>query len=214
VSAAVDAEAARRLPGTGGDAAMAAQDLPGVARAAPGATGLVIWGAAPAESRVLFDGVEIPALTHFGGFRSTVGAELVRRINVVPGAYGAEYGRALGGLVRIEPRPLETSGSHLVLDANLLDGGASFRGGVGRLASPPPHARAISIGPTAARCRRRRWIRRRRNRCFPSHATPTRSSRRRCRSVNAPRCARSRWRRPIACAARATPTPRAATFSR
>jgi len=133
VGTAVDAEAARHLPGTGGDPALAAQNLPGVARAAPGATGLVVWGAAPAESRVLFDGVEIPALTHFGGFRSTVGAELVGRIDVVPGAYGAEYGRALGGLLRIEPRPLETSGAHMVLDANLLDGGASFRGGVGRL---------------------------------------------------------------------------------
>jgi hypothetical protein len=94
---------------------------------------VVVWGAAPAESRVLFDGVEIPALTHFGGFRSTVGAELVGRIDVVPGAYGTEYGRALGGLVRIDPRPLETSGSHLVLDANLLDGGAAWRGGIGRL---------------------------------------------------------------------------------
>ncbi len=133
VETAVDAETARHLPGTGGDAALAAQDLPGVARPAPGATGVVVWGAAPAESRVLFDGVEIPALTHFGGFRSTVGAELVGRIDVVPGAYGAEYGRALGGLVRIEPRALETSGSHLVLDANLLDGGAAWRGGIGRL---------------------------------------------------------------------------------
>jgi hypothetical protein len=133
VGTAVDAAAARKLPGTGGDPSLAAQDLPGIARAAPGATGLVIWGAAPAESRVLFDGVEIPALTHFGGFRSTVGAELVGRIDVVPGAYGADYGRALGGLVRIEPRPLETSGSHLVVDANLLDGGVAWRGGVGRL---------------------------------------------------------------------------------
>ena len=133
VGTGIEREAARHLPGTGGDPALAAQDLPGVARAAPGATGLVIWGAAPAESRILFDGVEIPALTHFGGFRSTVGAELVGRIDVVPGAYGADYGRALGGLVRIEPRPLETGGSHLVVDANLLDGGAAWRGGVGRL---------------------------------------------------------------------------------
>ncbi len=133
VGTAVDAETARHLPGTGGDPALAAQDLPGVARSAPGATGLVVWGAAPAESRVLFDGVEIPALTHFGGFRSTVGAELIGRIDVVPGAYGADYGRALGGLVRIEPRPLDTSGSHVALDANLLDGGAAWRGGIGRL---------------------------------------------------------------------------------
>ncbi len=130
VATAVDAEQARHLPGTGGDPSLAAQDLPGVARAAPGAIGLVIWGAAPAESRVLFDGVEIPALTHFGGFRSTVGAELVGRIDVVPGAYGADYGRALGGLVRIEPRALERAGNHLLLDANLLDSAAAWRGGV------------------------------------------------------------------------------------
>jgi hypothetical protein len=127
VSAAVDGEQARQLPGTGGDPALAAQDLPGVARAAPGAIGLVVWGATPAETRVLFDGVEIPALYHFGGFRSTVGAALVGRIEVVPGAYGAEYGRALGGLVRIDPRPLEANGTHLLLDANLLDTAVSVR---------------------------------------------------------------------------------------
>jgi hypothetical protein len=127
VSASIDGEHARHLPGTGGDPVAAAQDLPGVARPAPGATGLVVWGAAPAETRVLFDGVEIPALYHFGGFRSAVGGELVERIEVVPGAYGAEYGRALGGLVRIEPRRLEANGTHLLLDANLLDASASVR---------------------------------------------------------------------------------------
>jgi hypothetical protein len=126
VGTAVGADESRGLAGTGGDPALAAQDLPGVARPAPGATGVVVWGAAPAESRVLFDDVEIPALYHFGGFRSAVGAELVGRIDVVPGAYGAEYGRALGGLVRVESRPLE-AGTHLALDASLLDAAASLR---------------------------------------------------------------------------------------
>ena len=62
VSTSVDAEQARRLPGAAGDPSSAAKDLPGVSRPAPGATGLVMWGAAPAESRVLFEGIEIPAL--------------------------------------------------------------------------------------------------------------------------------------------------------
>src|SRR5262245_51453630 len=132
VSTAVDAEQARQLPGTGGDPAAAAQDLPGVARPAPGATGLVVWGSAPAETRVLYEGIEIPALYHFGGFRSTVGAELVGRIEVVPGAYSAEYGRALGGLVRVDPRPLAANETHAVLDANLLDGAVAIRGGGAR----------------------------------------------------------------------------------
>jgi outer membrane receptor protein involved in Fe transport len=149
----VDVEQSRRIPGTGGDPALAAQDLPGVARPAPGAAGLVIWGAAPAESRVLFDGVEIPALTHFGGFRSTVGAELVGRIEVVPGAFGAEYGRALGGLVRIDSRSFEGSstGSHLVLDANLLDASVSARGVGPRGLRVAAAARTSHLGETYGR---------------------------------------------------------------
>jgi hypothetical protein len=130
LSASVSTDEARRLPGTGADPALAAQDLPGVARPAPGATGLVVWGATPAESRVLYDGIEIPALTHFGGFRSTVGSELVGSVDVVPGAYGAEYGRALGGLVRIEPRPLAPDEPRLVLDANLLDASITARAAI------------------------------------------------------------------------------------
>src|SRR6185369_15627203 len=38
ISTAVDAVEARRLPGAGGDPALAAQNLPGVARPPPGAT--------------------------------------------------------------------------------------------------------------------------------------------------------------------------------
>ena len=48
------------------------------------------------------DGVDIPALYHVGGFRSTINSDLVRAINLSPGAYGADYGRGLGGLVRID----------------------------------------------------------------------------------------------------------------
>jgi hypothetical protein len=130
VSTVVDAAEARRLAGTGGDPVVAAQDLPGVARPAPGATGLVVWGSPPAETRVVYEGIEIPALYHFGGFRSTVGAELVGRIDVVPGAFSAEYGRSIGGLVRVDARGIDREGSRLVLDANLLDASASVRGAV------------------------------------------------------------------------------------
>jgi hypothetical protein len=151
VSADIGGDSARGLPGTGGDPALAAQDLPGVARPAPGATGLVVWGSAPAETRVLFDGVEIPALYHFGGFRSTVGAALVERIEVVPGAYSAEYGRALGGLVRIDSRRLEAGDEHLALDANLLDASASWRARLLQRLRLGIAARASYLGQTYGR---------------------------------------------------------------
>src|SRR5579871_424724 len=140
VSSALGADEAERLPGTGDDPSVAAQDLPGVARPAPGATGLVLWGATPSESRVFFDDIQIPALYHFGGFRSTVGADLVGRIDVVPGAYGAEYGRAAGGLVRVDGLPLADTGTHLSLEASFLDASASVATSVGK------HLRVAAAG--------------------------------------------------------------------
>ncbi len=63
---------------------------------------LIVWGSAPNETRVNVDGVEIPTLYHVGGLRSTINSDLVRSINLSPGSYGADYGRGLGGLVRID----------------------------------------------------------------------------------------------------------------
>jgi hypothetical protein len=98
----VAAEDLRQAPGAQGDSGKAVQNLPGVARAPLAGGELVLWGATPEESRVLFDGIEIPALYHLSGLRSTVNSALVRSLALVPGGYGAGYGRGLGGLVRIE----------------------------------------------------------------------------------------------------------------
>src|SRR5262249_7525215 len=81
-------EEARRVPGTQGDTLKVVQNLPGVARAALGTGQIIVWGAAPEDTRVDVDGVEIPALYHVGGYRSTLTSELVRSIELVPGAYG------------------------------------------------------------------------------------------------------------------------------
>src|ERR1019366_5136270 len=62
-------EEARRVPGTQGDTLKVVQNLPGVARSSFGSGELIVWGAAPNETKVNVDGVEIPALYHVGGFR-------------------------------------------------------------------------------------------------------------------------------------------------
>src|SRR6202142_1815387 len=69
-------EEARRVPGTQGDTLKVVQNLPGVARASFGSGGLVVWGSSAKETRVPIDGVEIPALYHMGGLRSTVHSDL------------------------------------------------------------------------------------------------------------------------------------------
>jgi TonB family protein len=114
-------EEARRVPGTQGDTLKVVQNLPGVARSSFGSGELIVWGAAPNETKVNVDGVEIPALYHVGGFRSTINSDLVRSIDLSPGSYGAEYGRGLGGLVRIDLGPLAKEGTHGYVAADVLD---------------------------------------------------------------------------------------------
>jgi TonB family protein len=114
-------EEARRVPGTQGDTLKVVQNLPGVGRSAFGSGQLIVWGSAPRETVVNVDGVEVPALYHVGGLRSTINADLVRSIDLSPGSYGAEYGRGLGGLVRIELAPLNKEGVHGYVAADVID---------------------------------------------------------------------------------------------
>jgi hypothetical protein len=67
------------------------------------------------------DGVEIPMLYHVGGMRSTINADLVRSIDLSPGSFGAEYGRGLGGLVRIELQDPGREGVHGYIAADVVD---------------------------------------------------------------------------------------------
>lgn len=123
----VSAEQARRIPGTQGDVLRVVESLPGVARATAGSGALVVWGAAPEDTRVLVDGVPIPRLYHDGGFRSVVSGDLVANVELLAGAYGAAYGRGLGGLVRVETRSLDERGVHGAISIDAFDAGASVR---------------------------------------------------------------------------------------
>jgi hypothetical protein len=96
----ISAKLARELPG-GGDAAKIVQSLPAVARPPAGSSDIVIWGAAPNESRVFVDGVPVMALYHVGGYRSAVGNDLIGDIHLTPAAFGPDRGRAIGGVIDI-----------------------------------------------------------------------------------------------------------------
>ena len=127
----IKAEEGRRIPGTGGDTLKVVQNLPGVARASFGSGQLVVWGAAPNDTRIYVDNVRIPLLYHGGGLRSTVNSDLVRAINLTPGGYGSEYGRGLGGLVTIDTRSLRNDRVHGYVAADLIDASAMVEAPVG-----------------------------------------------------------------------------------
>ncbi len=154
VSTEVSADQARRIPGTQGDVLRVVENLPGVGRASVGAGQLVVWGAAPEDTRVLLDGVPVPRLYHDGGLRSVVPGDLIASVELAPGGYDARYGRGLGGLVSATTRPLDGDGVHGVVSADLYDAAATVRANLGRgvrasVGARRSHLDALLTGATA-----------------------------------------------------------------
>jgi TonB family protein len=154
VSTEVGADQARRIPGTQGDVLRVVENLPGVGRSAVGSGQLVVWGAAPEDTRVLLDGVPVPRLYHDGGLRSVVPGDFVQSVELIPGGYDAPYGRGIGGLVSATSRTLEGDGFHGVVSADLYDLAASARAHLGRgvrvsLGARRSHLDALLTGATA-----------------------------------------------------------------
>jgi len=125
----LSATQARAQAGTHDDPVKVIENLPGLARAGFGSDQLVLWGAAPEDSRVYVDGVEIPQLFHGSGIRSTINGNLLQSVSLSPGAYGVDYGRAIGGMVRLETRDL-ADGYHATADVSTLDASALVSGPV------------------------------------------------------------------------------------
>lgn len=131
VSTKVEADQARRVAGTQGDVLKIVENMPGVARASAGSGQVVVWGASPEDTRVYVDDVRVPLLYHFGGLRSVVHTDLVQAVELIPGGYGASYGRGLGGLITVTTRDSDAKRRHVTAQVDVLDASVS---GSGRIA--------------------------------------------------------------------------------
>lgn len=131
VSTEVGAEEARRVPGTQGDVLKVVENLPGVARASAGSGQVVVWGAAPQDTRTYVGAVRIPMLYHFGGLRSVLHNDRVASVELIPGGYGAAFGRGLGGLVRVTSRDPARDRLHGSVQLDLLDASAAITAPIG-----------------------------------------------------------------------------------
>ncbi len=126
----IEAEEIRKMPGTNGDALRAIENMPGVARP-PGMTGfLIVRGSGPNDTAIFVDGTQIPIAYHFGGLTSVVPSDVLDRIDFLPGNFGAEYGRAMGGIVDIGLRSPKKTWSGL-FQMDLLDGRFRLEGPLG-----------------------------------------------------------------------------------
>jgi len=128
VEAELSSDEVKHIAGNQNDVVKAVQNLPGVARAPFGTGQLVVWGTAPSDTRAYADGVLIPRVYHFGGVRSTISAEFVSSLRFLPGAYGADHGRGLGGVVEIATRVPRSDRLHGSVTLDLIDGGVTLEG--------------------------------------------------------------------------------------
>lgn len=116
------------VAGTQGDTLKAVANLPGVARPAFGGGQLVLRGSSPGDSAVFVEGLQIPALYHFGGLRSTFAPRFLDSLEFVPGNFSADYGRLTGGIVNVRVRDPARDLLRGEADFNLYDGGAAVEG--------------------------------------------------------------------------------------
>jgi hypothetical protein len=130
----VEPEELHDLPGGGNDALRGLSSLPGVARIPFGLGGLALRGAAPHDTRVFLDGIEVPELYHFGGLASFLPIEALEHIELTPSGFDARWGRGIGGVVLLDsrsPRPTRWTmqGEVSLLHAGVLAIGPSGDGG-------------------------------------------------------------------------------------
>ncbi|MEI9949075.1 MAG: hypothetical protein WDO74_08850 [Pseudomonadota bacterium] len=115
---------ARREPGTQGDPVKVIESLPGVGvpRSAPASSCSGEQRRKTHESS--WTVYKFHSFSTAAAFAPRSTAIYCKACRSLPGAYGADYGRGIGGLVRLETRDLPRVGSHAVVDLNTLDGAA------------------------------------------------------------------------------------------
>ncbi len=124
----LDADQLRSLPASGNDPLRALASLPGVARVPFGLGGLALRGAAPRDSSVFLDGIEVPLLYHFGGFTSFVPVGVIDEVALEPSGFGAPWGRATGGVVIATTRAGRRDRQRIAGELSLLHAAALAEG--------------------------------------------------------------------------------------
>ena len=94
----------KRLPGAMGDALKAIQSLPGIRAANDFSGQLFVRGGGPEDNTIYFDRFPLEEAYHFGGLVSTISSEILNRIDVYAGGFGAEYGRDAQAVIDIYSR--------------------------------------------------------------------------------------------------------------
>ena len=107
-------------PAATGDALRALQALPSVGVANDFSGALYIRGGSDEDNLYYFDRVPIGYPYHFGGIVSSLSSEIIERIDVYAGGYGAEFGVDSQAVIDIYSRNKNPDGFRAKLNLNVL----------------------------------------------------------------------------------------------
>ena len=120
-----------RLPGTAGDALRALQAIPGIGVANDFSGALYIRGGSDEDNLYYFDRVPVGYPYHFGGLVSSLSSEIIDRIDVYAGGYGAEYGVDSQAVIDIYSQNSSPENLRGKLNFNLLYSEGLLQGKIG-----------------------------------------------------------------------------------
>ena len=120
----IEGKVVNEMAGTYGDPAKAIENFPGNGRVKRSQGSLFVRGAQPNQTAVYVDDFSVPDLYHFTGSTSVINIPFVESVELIPGVYSARFGRAVGGLVRLQTRKLPTDDVHGFAKIDLIDAGA------------------------------------------------------------------------------------------
>ena len=121
----------QRVPGSVGDALRALQALPSIGVANDFSGALYIRGGSDEDNLYYFDRVPIGYPYHFGGIVSSLSSEVIERIDVYAGGYGAEFGVDSQAVIDIYSRNKNTDGFRAKLNLNVLYSEGLLEGKIG-----------------------------------------------------------------------------------
>lgn len=98
----ISVEEARRVA-PGGDPGQVTKLMPGVQKSTFGSQ-VVIRGSAPGDSKYYIDDLEVPFVYHGVGQYTVLPTPLIEDVEFSAGGFGAEYGDATGGVVKIRSK--------------------------------------------------------------------------------------------------------------
>ncbi len=116
------------LPGNGDNSLFNLLRLqPGILASGEQASDLIIWGSYEGQSQVIYDGFTVYGMKNFNDNISAVNPYMAKDIKVLKGAFGAEYGERVGGIVDITGTDGNrmTPSAHLSVNNMTINGMAS-----------------------------------------------------------------------------------------